>query len=453
MAGLIAAHGRGEHAGALGIAPKAKILPVMSSLSDNREEADDLAAGVEYATSHGADVISISSAGGSSVRLTQAVKAALAANIIVVAGVGNRPEASSVGYPASEDGVIAVGGIDRTGKHAPVSVTGPEIDVVAPAVDIYSTSYAGKYSKGPGTSGATAIVAGAAALIRSKYPYLSAQEVAHRLTATAIDKGPPGRDDEYGYGVIDLVAALTADVPPLGFETAAASVPTTTTAAEPASNGDNNGTARGLATLGVLVAVGRWLPALAAASTCRRPAAAGQPVASSRCLNSVPLRLVLASQSPARRKLLQAAGIEPDVLVSGVDESQVVSDRAEELCLELARLKAQAVLGRLRADAGRADAGARLRLGARVRRGDPRQAGRRGGRHPAVAADAGAQRRAAHRALPDRRRPGRRGRRRSPPPPCTSPTSATRRSPRTWRPVSRWPWPARSPSTGWAARS
>ncbi|TDB75742.1 nucleoside triphosphate pyrophosphatase [Micromonospora sp. KC723] len=64
--------------------------------------------------------------------------------------------------------------------------------------------------------------------------------------------------------------------------------------------------------------------------------------------NSLTLRLVLASQSPARRKLLQAAGIEPEVLVSGVDESQVVSDRAEELCLELARLKAQAVLGRLR---------------------------------------------------------------------------------------------------------
>jgi septum formation protein len=56
---------------------------------------------------------------------------------------------------------------------------------------------------------------------------------------------------------------------------------------------------------------------------------------------------VLASASPARRKLLQAAGIEPDVLVSGVDESLVVTDRAEELCLELARLKAQAVLTRL----------------------------------------------------------------------------------------------------------
>ncbi|AXO33178.1 septum formation protein Maf [Micromonospora sp. B006] len=57
---------------------------------------------------------------------------------------------------------------------------------------------------------------------------------------------------------------------------------------------------------------------------------------------------MLASQSPARRKLLQAAGIEPDVLVSGVDESQVVSERAEDLCLELARLKAQAVRDRLR---------------------------------------------------------------------------------------------------------
>ncbi|MGC4852043.1 Maf family protein [Micromonospora sp. DT4] len=63
--------------------------------------------------------------------------------------------------------------------------------------------------------------------------------------------------------------------------------------------------------------------------------------------DTLPLRLVLASASPARRKLLQAAGIEPDVLVSGVDESLVVTDRAEDLCLELARLKAEAVLSRL----------------------------------------------------------------------------------------------------------
>ncbi|MFG3699644.1 Maf family protein [Micromonospora sp. NPDC047620] len=62
----------------------------------------------------------------------------------------------------------------------------------------------------------------------------------------------------------------------------------------------------------------------------------------------MPLRLVLASASPARRKILQAAGIEPDVLVSGVDESLLVTEQAEDLCLELARLKAEAVLTRLR---------------------------------------------------------------------------------------------------------
>ncbi|MEH1014077.1 Maf family protein [Micromonospora sp. CPCC 206060] len=60
-----------------------------------------------------------------------------------------------------------------------------------------------------------------------------------------------------------------------------------------------------------------------------------------------PIRLVLASASPARRKLLQAAGIEPEVLVSGVDESIVSSEDAEELCLQLARLKAQSVVERL----------------------------------------------------------------------------------------------------------
>jgi subtilisin family serine protease len=58
-------------------------------------------------------------------------------------------------------------------------------------------------------------VAGVAALIRSKYPNLSAAEVVHRLIATAIDKGPPGRDSLYGYGIVDPVAALTANVPPI----------------------------------------------------------------------------------------------------------------------------------------------------------------------------------------------------------------------------------------------
>ncbi|MGS2614241.1 S8 family serine peptidase [Micromonospora sp. LZ34] len=261
MAGLIAAHGRGKNLGALGISPRARILPIMVSTAVNLGEADDLASGIEYAIAQGADVVSISSTGAASQRLISAVDAAIAANIVVVAGAGNRPQAAEVGHPASHPGVISVAGVDQTGNHAAISVKGPEIDVAAPATDIYSTSYNGNYSKGTGTSSATAIVAGAAALIRSKYPYLPASEVAHRLTATAVDKGPRGRDDEYGYGVIDLVAALTADVPPLGFGSATASAPadaapTPTAAAQPEEDGDSGATARGWATLGVIVAAG-----------------------------------------------------------------------------------------------------------------------------------------------------------------------------------------------------
>lgn len=260
MAGLIAAHGRGNM-GALGIAPRAKILPILDSTTSRGGDTDALAAAVELAVRSNADVINISAVAGGSARLQRALKAALAADIIIVAGVGNRPQMQEVGYPARHPGVIAVGGIDRVGNRADTSVTGPEVDVVAPAVEILSTSIDGSYRKATGTSDSTAIVAGAVALIRSKYPYLPASEVAHRLTATAIDKGPPGRDDEYGHGVIDLVAALTADVPPLGFGSATASAPaptaaTTTAVAEPADDGNNAATARGLVTLGVIVAAG-----------------------------------------------------------------------------------------------------------------------------------------------------------------------------------------------------
>ncbi|MEV0154782.1 S8 family serine peptidase [Micromonospora sp. NPDC050686] len=266
MAGLIAAHGQGGQIGALGVAPKAKVLPIFVSPPHREGEPDSLAKGIEYAITRGVRVISISSGGGASPRLRTAIASAIKADIVVVAAAGNRPEDVVVGYPASELGVLAVGGTDRSGKRAAVSVTGSEIDIAAPAVDIVSTSIDGKYSKGTGTSSATAIVAGVAALIRSKYPNLSADEVARRLTATAVDKGPPGRDDQYGFGVVDPVAALTADVPARGARptsgapaTSGAGGVTTTAAAAPTptgDQGDGGATVRGLATLGVLVAAG-----------------------------------------------------------------------------------------------------------------------------------------------------------------------------------------------------
>jgi subtilisin family serine protease len=129
--------------------------------------------------------------------------------------VGNRPDVNGVRYPAAYPGVIAAAGVDRKGNHAELSVNGPEVVLAAPAVEITSTGRNGRYRVGTGTSDATAIIAGAAALVRAKYPSLSAAEVVHRLTATADDRGPPGRDEQYGFGVLNLVRALTADVPPL----------------------------------------------------------------------------------------------------------------------------------------------------------------------------------------------------------------------------------------------
>jgi subtilisin family serine protease len=109
--------------------------------------------------------------------------------------------------------------VDRNGNHAEVSVVGAHAVLAAPAVEIASTDtrLGGNtgYRIGTGTSDATAIIAGAAALVRAKFPELSAAEVVHRLTATADDRGPPGRDDQYGYGIVNLVKALTAEVPPL----------------------------------------------------------------------------------------------------------------------------------------------------------------------------------------------------------------------------------------------
>ena len=238
MAGLIAAHGRGN-SGALGIAPKAKILPVQDGKGRRSGESTDTATAIRWAISKNVSVINISEAVAPTQELRKAIEEAFNADIVVVAAVGNRPEESLVQYPAAIDGVVAVGSVDRRGNHSDTSVTGKQVVITAPGVDIVSTAKGNKYSKTYGTSNATAIVSGAVALIRSRYPDLSAKEVVHRLTSTAVDKGAPGRDEEYGYGVLDIVAALTADVPPLAGD----ATPSTSTNPNPTpTTADNNDT-------------------------------------------------------------------------------------------------------------------------------------------------------------------------------------------------------------------
>jgi type VII secretion-associated serine protease mycosin len=249
MAGLIAAHGRDGHDSALGVAPAAKVLPVKMQKPGDPSGALDIAAGIEWAVAHGADVINVSAAAGPSIALDDAVKAATENDIVVVAGAGNAGQTHGFGYPARIPAVLAVGAIDRSGKHAKFSLSGNQMGICAPGVDITSTGLNGRYRTSFGTSPATAIVSGAAALVRAKFPELSAPEVIHRLQATATDNGKPGRDDDCGFGVLNVVKALTADVPPLAGGSTESAAPTAapTTAAPAATTAPAAGSGSGSA--------------------------------------------------------------------------------------------------------------------------------------------------------------------------------------------------------------
>jgi len=229
MASLIAATGRKGGDGVVGIAPSAKILPVRDSDAQGRGNSVRAAEAIAWATSHQAQIINFSRAVSPSIALQKAVKDAIASDILVVAAAGNKDQDAVAAYPAEMDGVLAVGASDRSGNPAGFSRPSKQVSICAHGVDIVGAEPNGRYSIGEGTSQATAIGSGAAALVRSKFPDLSAPDVIHRLTATADDVGAPGRDDECGYGVLNIVKALTAEVPPLsGTSASPSSAPTPT---------------------------------------------------------------------------------------------------------------------------------------------------------------------------------------------------------------------------------
>ncbi len=213
MAGLIAGHGHDSAAGVIGIAPQSRILPVKVAEASSRPSK--LAIGIERSATLGAEVINVSAGTAPSKELLDAVSTAAQNDSVIIASSGNEFNASQIAYPAALSGVLAVGAIDQEGNIAHFSTSGKNLGICAPGVDIVTTALDNKYSKVQGTSAATAIASGAAALVRARFPELSAPEVIHRLTATATDIGPPGRDDQCGYGVLNIVKALTADVPPL----------------------------------------------------------------------------------------------------------------------------------------------------------------------------------------------------------------------------------------------
>jgi subtilisin family serine protease len=191
--------------------------------------------------------------------------------VVLVGAAGNTGDKGNAAeYPVSYPEVLGVGAIDRKGKVLPFSQHGPQVDLVAPRVDMPTAGLGSQYRTGYGTSDAAAVVSGAAALIRAKHPDLSAPQVVQILTSTATDKGDKGRDDYYGNGELDLVKALTAPAP-----RPSPSVPQVTDApaAAPAlpSDDDSGGGIPPLAivAVGVVLLAGAVLIAIIAARRAR----------------------------------------------------------------------------------------------------------------------------------------------------------------------------------------
>ncbi|MDO8119974.1 S8 family serine peptidase [Isoptericola sp. b490] len=210
VAGVVAA--RGDNGlGAVGSAPAASVLPVR--VADANGQADDavIAAGIDWAVAHGADVINISLGGPSEAPvLLAAMRDAVAAGAVVVVAAGNdgteAPE-----YPAAYaplvDGVIAVGATDDAGRIEHFSSSGDWVTLAAPGRQLGAPAPGGGYVWATGTSFSAPLAAGVAALVEEAGTTDPAA-VQRALTRSARDAGPRGLDPWYGAGVVDAAAAL-----------------------------------------------------------------------------------------------------------------------------------------------------------------------------------------------------------------------------------------------------
>ena len=163
VAGIIAAARNGK--GVVGVAPKAKIYAVKVLTSDGHGDRSAVISGIEWATEHGMNVINMS-LGSTQMTVAQrtAIQEATARGIIVVCSAGNRGPTGVMSYPGLFPETIAVAASDKFDKVASFSSRGPEVDVIAPGVRIYSTLHNGEYGYKSGTSMAAPHVSGLAAL-------------------------------------------------------------------------------------------------------------------------------------------------------------------------------------------------------------------------------------------------------------------------------------------------
>src|SRR5579859_1015827 len=228
VAGLIAANANNGQ-GIAGVAFGVRIMAIKALDCTGAGLLSDVASGITWAVDHGARVINIS-LGSSSAQTTleDAIRYALAHNVLVVAAAGNcgviSARCGSVNepqYPGAYPESFAVAATDPNDVRASFSNANSYVAVAAPGVRIWSTvpTYPTTLSRSTGlttyaafsgTSQASPFVAGLAALLLSREPTLTPAQLADRLRTTADDLGTPGTDPEYGAGRVNALRAVTA---------------------------------------------------------------------------------------------------------------------------------------------------------------------------------------------------------------------------------------------------
>jgi subtilisin len=214
VAGIIAAERNGI--GVVGVAPDASLYAVKVLSGSGHGLASWVIAGIEWAVDNDMDIATMSlSTSKDSQSLRDACQNASDAGVLLVAAAGNT-NGGNVTYPAMYDSVIAVTATNLSDQQASFSSIGPEVELAAPGVDIMSTTRGdGSYGYLSGTSQAAPHVAGTAALIiSSNLPDINGdgmvnnEDVRLQLRSTAQDLGDSGKDDIYGYGLVDVQAAV-----------------------------------------------------------------------------------------------------------------------------------------------------------------------------------------------------------------------------------------------------
>lgn len=217
VAGLIAARADSRHPG---VAPDASILPVRVLDDENRyHDSAMVGAAVKWAVDNGADIVNLSLGGHyDSGPFAEAIAYAERHDVLIVACTGNQHRGEdgteepdeAVWFPARVPDVLAVTGTDRHGERWRTAVTGEETDLAAPGANLSALKSGGGHKTVTGTSFASAVGSGAAALVRSAHPDWNTDQVRRALTSTAAGDGPG-----LGSGIVDAAAAVAADVEPL----------------------------------------------------------------------------------------------------------------------------------------------------------------------------------------------------------------------------------------------